>query len=52
MPGKEITTIRVGLRTGKSKTVEIDKPFDEIRSADVMKKVSGGIVGWVNVEDD
>ena len=47
-----MTTIRVGLRTGKSKIVKIDKPFDEIQPDDVIEKVKAGILGWAYVDGD
>ena len=49
---KEMTTIRVGLRTGISKIVKMDTPFDEIQSIDVIEKVKEGILGWTYVNGD
>ena len=47
-----MTIIRVGLTTGKSKTIEIDKPSDEIQVNDIYAKGVSGITGWVDVEEE
>lgn len=47
-----MTTIRVGLRTGTSKIVKIDKPFHEILQVDVIEKVKAGILGWAYVDGE
>ena len=50
--GLNMTKLRVGLRTGQSVIINIQKPFDYITSKDVEDIVGGSVIGWVWVRDD
>lgn len=48
-----MTKIRVGLGTGDSKVIDIQKPYDYINYSDIQEKLKGKenkrIIGWCKI---
>ncbi len=48
-----MTKIRVGLRSGKGITIDIQKPFDYITTKDIQEKIGNKtIIGWCKLDLD
>lgn len=41
-----MTKIEVRMATGRYRTLEFDKPFEDITASEVMERVNGCIWGW------
>ena len=48
--GYNMTTIEVKMASGKYRTLEFQKPFDDITASEIMEMVNGCIWGW-NVKE-